>query len=152
MRHPLILSCLLFAVIAGSSADDDRHVAIAADSLEWRSAASLPAGADIAVLEGPMNKPGPFTARLRFPADYRLPAHWHPAVERVTVLSGTFHMGLGDRLDTTRGMALGVGDMMIVQPQTRHYAWTTQPTVVQLHGSGPWEIHYVDPADDPRSN
>jgi hypothetical protein len=33
---------------------------------------------------------------------------------------------------------------------TRHFAWTKGETVVQLHGTGPWGINYVNAADDPR--
>jgi uncharacterized RmlC-like cupin family protein len=97
-----------------------------------------------------MSEPVPFTIRLRFPANYRLPAHWHPAVERVTVLSGTFHMGMGDKLDTSKSMAVAAGSIMIMQPKTNHFAWTAEETIVQLNGTGPWGITYVNPADDPR--
>jgi len=85
------------------------------------------------------------------PANYRIPPHWHPAVERVTVLSGTFHMGLGDKLDMQKSMPVATGGMMILQPKTPHFAWTQEETVVQLHGTGPWGVTYLNPADDPRS-
>src|SRR5215831_144675 len=75
------------------------HRMISPDDLKWGDIPSLPPGAKIAVIEGPPNEAVPFTFRLRFPAGYQIPAHWHPAVERVTVLSGTFYMGLGDKLD-----------------------------------------------------
>jgi anti-sigma factor ChrR (cupin superfamily) len=74
--------------------------------LKWAPVPSLPKGAQLAVIEGPMNEAVPFTIRLKFPANYRIPAHWHPAVERVTVLSGEFHMGVGDRLDEKKGTRL----------------------------------------------
>ena len=118
--------------------------------LKWSDVPSLPAGAKIAVLEGPMNQAVPFTVRLQFPANYRIPPHTHPAVERVTVLSGTFHMGMGEKFDAHKGEALQPGAIMIMQPGTPHYAWTDTPTVVQLHGTGPWGVTYLNPADDPR--
>jgi uncharacterized RmlC-like cupin family protein len=68
----------------------------------------------------------------------------------VTVLSGTFHMGTGDKLDSQRTMPVSPGDMMIMQPQTNHFGWTKEEVVVQLSGTGPWGVTYVDPADDPR--
>jgi anti-sigma factor ChrR (cupin superfamily) len=110
----------------------------------------LPPGAKIAVIEGPMSEAVPFTVRLKFPADYRIPAHWHPAVERVTVLSGTFNMGMGDTLDTHKSMPLAPGSVMILQPKAHHFAWTKEEVVVQLNGIGPWGITYLNPADDPR--
>jgi quercetin dioxygenase-like cupin family protein len=88
--------------------------------------------------------------RLKLPANYRIPAHWHPADEHVTVLSGTFHMGMGDKLDTAKGKALGVGSFALMPAKARHFAYTNEETIIQLHGMGPWGINYVNPADDPR--
>ena len=93
---------------------------------------------------------GPVTFRLKFPAGYKVPAHWHPAVEHVTVMSGTLNMGTGDKLDESKTMALPVGSVAIMQPKTPHFAWTKEETVVQVHGLGPWGVTYVNPADDPR--
>ena len=123
---------------------------VKASDLKWNAVPSLPAGAQITVIEGPMNQAAPFTVRIKFPANYRLPAHTHPAVERVTVLSGTFHMGMGPKLDQSKTQAVRPGDIMIMDPGTVHFAWTDAETVVQLHGTGPWGITYVNPADDPR--
>lgn len=126
------------------------HVMIVPADLKWSPVPSLPAGAQIAVIEGPPSNAGPITARIKFPANYRLPAHTHPVIEHVTVLSGTFHMGAGDKLDTTKTKALTQGAFAIMQPGTRHFAWTAEETIVQIHSVGPWGITYVDPADDPR--
>ncbi len=132
-------------------AQGDGHRMVRSGDLKWQPVPSLPKGAQLAVIEGPMNEAVPFTVRLKFPANFRIPAHWHPAVERVTVLSGEFYMGVGDRLDEAKGHALGVGDVMLLQPKTNHFAWTkAQPTEVQLHGTGPWGITYLNPDDDPR--
>jgi quercetin dioxygenase-like cupin family protein len=146
---PVVLVSSLIALSA-SWAQMGGHRMIAASDLKWDDVPSLPPGAKIAVIEGPMNEAVPFTIRLKFPADYSIPAHSHPAVERVTVLSGTFHMGTGDRLDSQKTMPLKQGDMMIMQPQTNHFAWTKEEVVVQLNGMGPWGVTYVYPADDPR--
>ena len=128
----------------------EHHKMVQAADLKWDDVPSLPPGAKIAVIEGPMSQAVPFTVRLSFLANYRLPAHMHPAVERVTVLSGEFFMGIGDRLDPEKSTALKVGGVMIMAAGTRHFAWTREATVVQLHGTGPWGITYVDPNDDPR--
>ena len=98
-----------------------------------------------------MNEAVPFTVRLKFPANYRIPAHWHPAVERVTVLSGTFHMGSGDTFDSSKAHTLNAGGMAIMPAKSPHFAWTTGETIVQLHGTGPWGVTYVNAADDPRT-
>ena len=144
------------AVLAFSAplswADSGHHMVGAPDKLKWAAVPSLPQGAQIAVIEGPMNEAVPFTIRLKFPANYRIPPHWHPAVERVTVLSGTFNMGMGDKFDSGKTEALHAGGIAIMPAQSRHFAWTAGETVVQLHGTGPWGITYVNPADDPRKN
>ena len=128
------------------------HTMLSPADLKWIDVPSLPPGAKLAVIEGPLNEAVPFTFRLQFPANYQIPAHWHAAVERVTVISGTFNMGVGDKLDTSKTKSLGPGSMAIMQPKTNHFAWTKEETVVQLNGTGPWTITYVNPADDPRKN
>lgn len=145
---------LVFGALSASApsswAESDHHRMITPGDLKWNDVASLPPGAKIAVLEGRLNEAEPFTFRLKFPANYKIPAHWHPAVERVTVLSGTFYMGLGDKLDMQKSEALSPGSMMIMQPKTNHFAWTQEEVMVQLNGVGPWGITYINPADDPR--
>ena len=126
------------------------HSMVTPSELKWGPVPSLPPGAQIAVIEGPLNEAKPFTARLKFPANYRVPAHSHPAIEHVTVISGTFNMGVGDKLDQTKTQALQPGSFAIMQIGTNHFAWTSEETIVQLHGVGPWDVKYVDPADDPR--
>ena len=139
----------LFATTA-SAQHAGHHQSVRAADLKWSAVPSLPRGAQIAVIEGPMNQAAPFTVRLRFPANYDLPPHTHPAIERVTVLSGTFHMGMGEKFSRSGTQPVRTGDMMIMQPGTVHYAWTDTETVVQLHGTGPWGIAFVNPNDDPR--
>ena len=138
------------AMMAPGWADPAHHVMITPSELKWADVPSLPPGAKIAMIEGPMNEAMPFTARIKLPANYRIPAHWHPAIEHVTVISGTFNMGTGDKLDMAASTPLGAGSVAIMAPKTTHFAWTKDETVVQIHGVGPWGITYVNPADDPR--
>ena len=126
------------------------HLMATPDELTWADVPSLPAGAKVAVIEGPLNEAVPFTFRLKFPANYQIPAHWHPAIEHVTVISGAFHMGAGDKLDQSKSKALHAGSVAVMQPKTNHFGWTQEETIVQVHGVGPWAITYVNPADDPR--
>jgi quercetin dioxygenase-like cupin family protein len=137
-------------IVSPAWAQSGEHKMVKAKELKWADVPSLPKGAQAAVIEGPMNEAVPFTVRIKFPANYRLPAHWHPAVERVTVLSGEFHMGMGEKFDEKKVMGVKQGDMMIMQPKTPHYALTKTATVVQVHGTGPWAVNYVNPDDDPR--
>jgi len=127
------------------------HAMVSAADLKWADLPSLPPGAKLATMEGPMNEAVAFTARIRMPANYRIPAHWHPAIEHVSVLSGTLYMGVGEVLDVSKGMAVPTGGFAVMQAKTPHFAYTTnEPVEIQLHGVGPWGITYLNPADDPR--
>lgn len=151
LRHYAAAAILAFSAPL-SWAQSGHHTMVDPDKLSWAAVPSLPKGAQLAVIEGPMNEAVPFTVRLKFPANYRIPPHWHPAVERVTVLSGTFNMGTGDSFDSSKTQALNPGGIAIMPAKTSHFAWTAAETVVQLHGTGPWGITYVNPADDPRTH
>jgi quercetin dioxygenase-like cupin family protein len=113
--------------------------------------ASLSKGAKVALLEGNPMQEGSFTMRLQLPDGFIIQPHWHPAVEHVTVISGTFNIGMGEKLDTSAGHALPVGAFAFMPPGMRHFAWTKGETVLQIHGMGPWKINYVNPSDDPRN-
>lgn len=126
------------------------HIMLTPNDLKWADVPALPPGAKISVLEGSLSEQGFATVRLKFPTDYKVPPHWHPVAERVTVLSGTLNVGLGDELDTTKTMPLPAGSLMVVQPQSHHFIWTKEETMVQLNVVTPWGINYVNPADDPR--
>lgn len=148
---------LIFTIVAGAclntslalSSPMSGVIVVAPDQIKWMDL-PLIAGAKIAVLEGQMDKKGPITARIKLAPNTKLPAHWHPGIERVTVLSGTFNYGMGDKLDPEKTKALGPGSLIVMQPKMHHFAWTKEETVVQLNVTGPWAINYVNPADDPR--
>lgn len=146
-----LLAALLAAALPTGFAQSGHHMVVEPAALKWAAVPSLPPGAQIAVIEGPLNEAVPFTIRLKFPGGYRIPPHWHPAVERVTVLSGTFHLGAGDSFEPGKAHTIPAGGMVVMPAQSRHFAWTTGETVVQLHGTGPWGITYVNAADDPRN-
>jgi quercetin dioxygenase-like cupin family protein len=128
------------------------HVLVPADKVQWGPAPPhLPPGAQASVLEGNPSQKGPVTLRLRFPANYTIPPHWHSMDERVTVLSGTFHVGMGDSLDRGSSQTLEAGGFVSLPASMRHFAWTSAPTVVQISLMGPFDIIYVNAADDPRT-
>jgi len=137
---------------AAKAAKAPDHVALTPADIKWGEAPPmLPPGAKAAVLEGDPGKAGAFTIRLRMPGGYKIPPHWHPTVEHVTVISGTFNLGMGDKFDDTKGTALPAGSFGYMGVKMRHYAWATGETEVQVHGMGPFALHYVNPADDPRN-
>jgi quercetin dioxygenase-like cupin family protein len=111
----------------------------------------LPAGAKIAVLEGDPSLAGEYTLRLSMPDGYKIPAHSHPTTENVTVVSGEFHAGMGDKLDRANALKLPAGSFASLPAKMNHYAWAKGRTVVQVHGTGPFAITYVNPSDDPRN-
>jgi len=119
--------------------------------IQWKDGpASLPAGAKFAVLEGDPSKEGLFTMRLWLPDGIKISPHWHPKVEHVTVISGTFNVGMGEKFDQTATRAMPAGTFGFWLAEMRHFAWAKGETVLQLHGTGPWIITYVNPSDDPR--
>ena len=133
------------------SGDKPNHIMLTGADLKWvEGPPSLPAGAKLAVIEGDPSQPGLFTMRLKLPANYKVPAHWHPADEHVTVISGSFLMGLGDKFDEKAPKELPPGGFAVMAIGTRHFAMSKEGGVVQVHGMGPWGINYVNPADDPR--
>lgn len=129
---------------APTTVDAPQVLRLTPDELTWQAGPPmLPPGARMAVIEGAFNKPGPFTVRLKFPANYQIPAHWHPIKVTVTVISGTFNMGLGETLDTTNGKALPAGSIFEMPAQIHHFGWTSEETIIQEHGIGPLSVHYL---------
>jgi quercetin dioxygenase-like cupin family protein len=136
---------------AGGAAGMGSHVMVRPDDIKWMDGPpSLPAGAKFAVIEGDPAKEGFFVMRAVLPANYRIPPHWHPAVERVTVLSGTMYLGMGERFDESAGQALPAGTYAAMPAGMRHFAYTRGETTIQIGTNGPWGITYLNPADDPR--
>lgn len=122
-----------------------------ADRMKWQKGPpSLPQGAFIALLEGDPTKEGPYVFRLKLPDGYRVPPHTHPKTERVTVLSGTFHIGMGEKFDVHATKAMPAGTYGYWRAGMAHFVWAEGETVLQFHGVGPWSIRYLDPRDDPR--
>lgn len=153
MTRAIVVACLVLSVVAIPVAAQGKkdHAMFAPADLVWSAGPpSLPKGAHVAVLKGNPAEEGIFTIRLRLPANYVIPAHWHPAFEHITVVEGTFSMGLGERFDEAALHEMPAGSFMTMAPGTRHFAASTRGGVIQLHGMGPWQIYYVNPADDPR--
>ncbi len=135
------------AAHAQSAGQPPAFVALTPEQLVWIDFPGRP-GAKLAVIEGDLKKAGPFTVRMRFPANYKLAAHWHPGIEHATVISGTLYLGTGDGSDLSKAVALPPGSIAVIQPKTLHFGYTKEEVVIQAHGFGPWETHA--PAELPK--
>ncbi len=119
--------------------------------LKWLPLPSLPAGAQVAILQGAPGKPGPYVARVRFPPHYRVPAHFHTDDRNYTFVSGTLYEGEGDTFTESALVAIPAGSFHGYTAGTRHFGATRDAEAVfQVNGNGPTDIVYVNPADDPR--
>jgi hypothetical protein len=127
------------------------HRIVTPEDLKWQDAASLPPGAKVAMIDGRINEEGPIIFRVKLPANYRIPPHFHGTHERVTMISGTLNIGMGDKFDQHKTTAMKPGTVNLMPPKMHHFAWTgPEEAVFQLNVVGPWTVTYLNPADDPR--
>lgn len=142
---------LTYCAVDEAAAQSQHHLLYTPEDVEWQDGPpSLEPGAEFAVLEGDPSAEEVFTLRLKMPDGYHISPHWHPNVERVTVLSGSFLLGSGADLDRNAVTVLEPGSYVSLPPETQHYAIMDGETVIQLTSVGPWVINYVDDEDDPR--
>ena len=143
---------LAMAGTAAAQGGNDTEAFISAKDIEWSPApASLPPGAKIAVLHGDPGKAGPFVLRLMTPAGYKISPHWHSQDEALTVISGTLYIGMSDKYEPSTARGLQAGGFHFLHAKAHHYAYSKKPTIVQITGNGPFDITYLNKADDPRS-
>ncbi len=152
----VLLTALPLARLVGQRSAETAHSAemgfYTPETIEWKERpAALPAGAKVAALEGDPTKEGPFVMRLQMPDGYHIPPHTHPKTERVTVISGAFYLAMGENLDRSAAKKVAAGSFAFWPAGMKHAAWAEEETVIQLHGIGPWQINYLNPADDPRN-
>ncbi len=140
----------LVVTIGAQTASSEKHV-FRPDAIPYGPApAFVVAGAQLAVLEGnPGAASGDYTVRLKMPDGYRIAPHWHPQRENVTVISGTFKVGMGDSFDESKMGAFPAGSFAFLDPEMHHYAMASGEVVVQVHGKSPLQFNYVNPNDDP---
>jgi uncharacterized RmlC-like cupin family protein len=159
MKRKLFLALALFGftcwighfVVTAHAGSAAKHV-FTPDAIQYGPApAFVQPGAQLAVLEGdPTAKTGDFTVRLKMPAGYKIAPHWHPNRENVTVISGTFKVGMGDRFDESQMATFPAGSFAYLDPDMHHYAMAAgEEVVVQIHGMSPVQFNYINPADDP---
>lgn len=147
----LALCTLVAAPALAAEPSMEGHISIVPSEVRWADAPSIGLGAKLAVLEGDLKQAAPFTMRIKLPPNLKVPAHTHPVFERVTVLSGTFHLGIGEKFDSAKAKAYPAGGVTMMPPGMPMFAFTgNEETVIQIHGTGPWGINYLNPAEDPR--
>lgn len=148
-----LLACgaLLALPVRAAEPAMEGHISIVPTEIKWVDAPSIGPGAKLAMLEGDLKQAAPFTMRIKLPSNFKIAAHTHPVFERVTVLSGLFHLGIGETFDRAKARAYPPGSVTMMPPGMPMFAYTTdQETEFQLHGIGPWGITYLNPAEDPR--
>ena len=153
------LSILVVALLVGFSLNFAQkpktkgggHIVLTPDELKWGPAPpGLPPGSEVAVLRGNPSKAGPFTLRAKFPDGYKVPPHWHPIDESVSVVQGTLMLGMGNKFDEAAAKELPAGSYALMPKNERHFAMAKGETIIDVSGTGPFAIIYVNPSDDPR--
>ncbi len=160
MRHPVQRPILAVAVLLtgiGSGAAEDGHDAKGMIAIEGASAvvygsgpANLPKGTQLSKLAGDPAKPGPFVLRIKVPANTVIAPHTHSLPETLTILSGSIYHQHGETIDRAAGKILKAGGFVYLPQDMPHSLWTMdEPVELQVNGSGPFGLNYVNPADDP---
>jgi len=150
---PTLIAAVAVAGVASTAQADtmNGHTIVPPQAIKWGPApAVLPPGAEAAVLFGDPSKEGLFVFRLKLPAGYSVAPHTHPVDEVITVISGTFRMGMGQAADQRKAQALPAASFFALPPGMAHYVFTDEETVVQISTVGPWGLTYINPKDDPQ--
>lgn len=144
------LACAALAGGARTSAVQEsnpaKHVIVPAADVKYGpiEVPGFPTGLKIATIYGDPNAAsGPYVIRLQFPAGYKFPAHWHPNAENLTVLSGEFLLGMGDKEDAAKIVSYKPGTFMYIPGKAPHFGGVKAATIVQLHGEAPFKIELV---------
>ena len=147
MKRLMLLALPL--LLAGSAAGGKSSPA----ALKWMDGPpALPAGVQLAVVKGDPGKKGPFVIHLKMPANYAVPAHWHPTDEQVTLVSGKLAYGMSDKVERLNATALAQGDSVVMKAKMHHWVVTADGAEVEVSAVGPFQITYVNPANDPRKD
>ena len=149
----LVIGAVALAGVASTALAQtmDEHKIVSPDKIEWGpGSAALPPGAEAALLFGDPTKEELYANRVKYPAGYSIPPHTHPIREVITVLSGTFGLGMGETADRSKVQPLPAGSFFVLPPGTAHYVFIDEETIIQQNTIGPSGITYINPEDDPR--
>lgn len=136
--------------LARGEQHEDGFAEVRADATAWQDleVPGLPSGLKMARLHGdPTAGHQSFAFRLLMPDGYRIPPHWHPSDENVTVIEGRFLLGMGEEADWERMQTYEQGDFLHIPTPHRHYAAAEGDTIVQIHSFGRWALILVDPPE-----
>jgi hypothetical protein len=122
---------------------------VAKNSSEMTFTPSVLPGVTMTSIEGDPTQAGPFIYRARYSPNSKVAPHTHPNTEYVTVISGTFYLGQGEKFDEANGIELPAGSIGVIQAKVPHFAFAKGEAIVQVHGVGPVSRTWVDPKDDP---
>ncbi len=154
MRRIVLCCAVLMLAFAASSSGQEatasKHVIAKPADLRWGDPPPLfEKGASFTVISGNPAEAGPYVVRMKMPAGYKVAPHWHPTDENVTVISGTFAIGMGEKFDKATMTELPAGGYVLLPAEMRHYAMAKTAAIIQVHGVGPFKLTYVNPSDDP---
>ena len=133
-----------------ASSSQSPYIALAPEAVKWIQAGK---GTEFAVLSGSPDAEGsPFVLRLRFADKVQIPPHWHPVDEHITVIAGTFYMGMGEKYSESAAKEMPTGTYGFMPKEMRHFGWAKGTTIIQIHGIGPFKTNWVDPVGRPTTN
>jgi hypothetical protein len=155
MNHGLGIALLvggaLLSAVAVAQTTAPGVMALTPAEMKWTSQGGLALpGMEQVNLIGDPAKPGPYTLRLKFPAGYKLAPHTHPDSREVTILSGTWYTGYGEKFDAAALKALPAGSFYTEPANAPHFVEVREPVMVQVSGIGPSGRKFVNPADNPK--
>jgi quercetin dioxygenase-like cupin family protein len=146
MRAALFVVSTTFLLAIGvSTAAEGQTITVRPNEVKWSDIKDLP-GWQEAVLSGDPTKEGPYVQRVKVPANALVPLHTHPDTENITVLTGSFGIGQGDKADKSKGQMLPAGSFHLLPADTAHFAWAgAKGAVIQIHGVGPSGMTMIQP-------
>jgi quercetin dioxygenase-like cupin family protein len=146
----IFVGLLLTLPAVWTDAQAGGHISLVPSELKWNDAPGLGPGVKIAIIEGDPKAASPLMMRIKLPPNAKIAPHTHPAIEHVTVLSGTFYLGIGEKVDASKAIAYPAGGVVVIPQGMPMFAFTKgKETIVQVHGIGPWATNYLNPADAP---
>jgi len=136
------VACSQNGKIKQAHRDQAKSIFVVPSEIKWFDT-EFP-GQKMAILAGdPKKSGGLFTVRIKDSAGFKIPTHWHPNDEHITVLSGTLYFGLGDKFDRTKAKAYPAGSYFMIPGKTYMYGWAEEDFIVQVHGVAPFEVHLL---------
>jgi len=146
----IVSFALLGGIVLAQEASAPAHKMVLPAEVTWGAPPPVfEKGMSFSVISGDPSKPGIYVVRAKMPAGYKINPHWHPTDEHVTVLAGTFALGMGDVFNKASLKQLPPGGYALLPADMHHFAMATTAATIQIHGQGPFALTYVNPTDDP---